>query len=346
MNKTIRAGSVVLGSVALVITGMTVPAHAADKDAGLYGDTDPTYTGVYNQSLAILGLTSVGVAPNKAAVTWLLKQQCADGSFESYRADTGKPCSPADPDNFTGPSTNATALAALALDEVGKTSQALKAAKWLSGVTAPAGNGQSGLPSTPGGTPDTNSSALGYLAVKQLLPKSSSTIRLQRFLFSMITPCGGERGGAAEYQVGSPGANNSASAQALFGLTASTPMDQSTSLKRNPKCGKSAESKVGSYLASEMSASGVLSFYPFEGDNFGDTAAAILGFSQAGLGRKAVTDGTKALKTNARSWALKDSKANAGALGWLLMVSEATGSNEKKFGGVNLVTSVTKSQKK
>lgn len=343
MHKLVM--SVALSTVVVVSLGVS-PATAAGPDAGLYGATDPTFTGVFNQSLAILGLTSVGVAPSKSAVNWLVGQQCADGSFESYRANTSNACAPADPANFTGPSTNATALAALALDEVGKTTEANRAARWLSSVVAPAGNGQSGMPSIPGAKPDVNSSGLAYLTLKQMLPKSAATKSLKSFMASMILPCGEERGGAAAFQVGTPGANNIATAQAFYGLTAGTPAKRSEKLAGNPVCGKNATNKMGSYLASELGKTGILSFYPFDGDDFSDTAATIIGFSEAGIGRASVAKATMALKNNTKAWALKDGKANAGALGWLLMVSESTGSNEKKFGGVNLVTAVTKSEKK
>jgi hypothetical protein len=53
-----------------------------------------------------------------------------------------------------------------------------------------------------------------------------------------------------------------------------------------------------------------------------------------------------ALKQNAKSWALKDGKVNASALGWLLMSAQATDSNPKKFGGMNLVTTLTSSMRK
>jgi hypothetical protein len=346
VRNSTRFGAAILGSLVLVAGAAVSPAQAVAADKGLYGATDPTFTGVYNQSLAILGLTSVGVAPSKSAVDWLLGQQCSDGSFESYRADTTKPCAPADLENFTGPSSDSTAMAALALDEVGKTKEAIRAMKWLSGVTAPAGNGRTGMPSLPGAAPDTNSSSLGYLAFKQLLPKSATTAALKGYLVSVISPCDAERGGSAAYQVTTPGANNSASAQAFYGLTAGTPAEKSGKLKANPKCGNNPADKLGSYLSGELSKTGVLSYFPFDGDDFGNTAAAVIGFSDSGKGRSAVAKATTALKSNAKAWALKDGKANAGALGWLLMVSESTGSNEKKFGGINLVTSITKSEKK
>jgi len=52
------------------------------------------------------------------------------------------------------------------------------------------------------------------------------------------------------------------------------------------------------------------------------------------------------LKKNAKAWALKNGQVNAGAVGWLLMAAEATDSSPKKFGGMNLVTTLTKSMKK
>ena len=65
-------------------------AAAAPKNVGLYGSSDPTYDGVFRQSLAILGLHAAGQTPDPTAIDWLLDQQCADGGFSSYNADAGQ----------------------------------------------------------------------------------------------------------------------------------------------------------------------------------------------------------------------------------------------------------------
>ena len=64
------------------------------------------------------------------------------------------------------------------------------------------------------------------------------------------------------------------------------------------------------------------------------------------IGKSSVNKSILSLKKNAKAWALKNGQVNAGAVGWLLMAAEATDSSPKKFGGMNLVTTLTKSMKK
>ncbi len=321
------------------------PAHAAGPDAGLYGTIDPTYTGVDHQALAILGLDSVGVSPDKAAVKWLVSQQCLDGSFKSYRASIRTACGPSDAVNYSGPNTNSTALAALALNASGKTAQAKRAVKWLTKATAVAPNGKTGIAYYPGSgaLPDTNSSGLAYAAMTGVGVKSPVVKQVRAYLLSAITPCA--QSGGAKYQVSESGVNNSASAQALFGLAALTPAEPANKLGASPKCANNKVNNLASYLSSQLK-TGVLSSFPYDGDDFGNTAATVVSLNTMKVGKKPVGKATAALKKNVKTWALKDGKTNAGALGWLLMVAQATDSNPKKFGGVNLISTLTKSMKK
>ncbi|MFF9554381.1 prenyltransferase/squalene oxidase repeat-containing protein [Streptomyces albus] len=109
-----------------------VPAvKPAKLPAGLYGDADPKYDGVWRQSMALLALDGAGAVPAKKAVDWLTDQQCADGSFTAYRADPSDDC---DPDTTPG-DTNATALAVQALAAVGGRSKEVReAVDWLVSV--------------------------------------------------------------------------------------------------------------------------------------------------------------------------------------------------------------------
>ena len=346
MHKSILAAVL---SIAVALGLGLSPAHAAGPDAGLYGTTDPTYTGVDNQALAILGLDSVGVSADRAAVKWLVAQQCLDGSFESYRVSIRTACGPPDAVNYTGPNTNATALAALALNASGKIAQAQRAVEWLTKATALAPNGKTGIAYYPGSgaLPDTNSSGLAYAAMSGLGVNSAVVGQVRAYLLSAITPCA--QSGGAKFQVSEVGVNNSASAQALFGLAALTPAEPANKLGASPKCAKNkAKNKVknlASYLSGQLK-TGVLSSFPYDGDDFGNTAATVVTFNTMKVGKKPVGKATAALKKNVKTWALKDGKVNAGALGWLLMVAQATDSNPKKFGGVNLISTLTKSMKK
>lgn len=332
-------------SATIVLSLGTSPASAAGPDAGLYGTTDPTYTGVSDQSLAILGLVSVGVGPSAAAIDWLVSQQCLDGSFQAYRASIRTACGPSDPVNFSGPDTNSTALAALALDSVGKLTQAKKAANWLTKAGAKAPNGTTGIAYYPsvGALPDTNSSALAYLAMTGLGVNSAIVGQVRTYLLSSITPCA--QSGGAKYQIVDAGVNNSASAQALFGLKGLAPAEPANKLAANPACGKNKVTNLASYLSGQLK-TGLLSSFPYDGTDFGNTAATVVSFNTMKVGKSSVGKATTALKANAKAWALKGGTVNAGALGWLLMSAQATDSNPKKFGGMNLVKTLTNSMRK
>lgn len=346
MKKNIYTKVAAVAFGALIALGLgTAPTNAAGADAGLYGTTDPTFTGVSDQSLAILGLVSVGVEPSAVAIDWLVSQQCLDGSYQAYRVSIRTACGPSDPVNFSGPDTNSTALAALALDSVGKLAQAKKAVNWLTTAGAKAPNGTTGIAYYPtaGALPDTNSSALAYLAMSGIGVNSAIVGQVRTYLLSSITPCA--QSGGAKYQINDSGVNNSASAQALFGLKGLTPAEPANKLAANPTCGKNKVTNLASYLSGQLK-TGLLSSFPYEGTDFGNTAATVVTFNTMEVSKAAVGKAITALKANAKVWALKDGKVNAGALGWLLMSAQATDSNPKKFGGMNLVTTLTSSMRK
>jgi hypothetical protein len=96
---------------------------ATQQPNGLFGSADPTFDGAFREGLALLALHAAAVA-NSSGVAWLEHQQCADGSWTAFRANTTVPCPPVDPNAFTGPDTNSTALAILGLHAQGVTAQA------------------------------------------------------------------------------------------------------------------------------------------------------------------------------------------------------------------------------
>ena len=117
---------------------------------GLYGKADPKFDGVWRQSIALLAQDAAGATPATKAVDWLSGQQCADGSFTAYRADTGAACdakkSPGD--------TNATAVAVQALSAVGGRGDTVrKSLAWLRSVQ----NKDGGWGYNPGSPTDANS---------------------------------------------------------------------------------------------------------------------------------------------------------------------------------------------
>ncbi|GAB2931401.1 terpene cyclase/mutase family protein [Streptomyces mayteni] len=127
-------------------------APAAEAPNALFGRSDPTYDGVLRQSIALLAQDAAGFEPGSPAVDWLLGQQCADGSFLSFRADAQEPC-----DDVTAADSNATALAAQALAALGGHEDRVSAAlDWLAGVQ----NADGGWSFNPGGPSDANSTAV------------------------------------------------------------------------------------------------------------------------------------------------------------------------------------------
>jgi hypothetical protein len=81
-------------------------------------------------------------------------------------------------------------------------------------------------------------------------------------------------------------------------------------------------------------------------DELNDPETAVVDLAAAGVGKAAVMKATAALKTNAVAYATPSAGANPAALGLLLSVAKATGSNPKAFGGVNLITTLQNSEQK
>ena len=110
--------------------GVDLVARLADTlgdfEPGLYGVSDPTYDGVFRQSLALIGLKAAGETPPTAAVDWLLAQQCGTsdptirGGWESYR-HVADACTAGSTVTFTGVDSNSTAIATSALAALGVT---------------------------------------------------------------------------------------------------------------------------------------------------------------------------------------------------------------------------------
>jgi LPXTG-motif cell wall-anchored protein len=118
------------------------PAHAdlvtrlvaTQQPDGLFGlAANATFTGAFDQGLSLLALHAAAIA-NPHGVTWLEGQQCADGSFTAFRADTTIACPAVNTTTFAGPDTNSTALALLGLIAQGDTTAAAKAEAALRAV--------------------------------------------------------------------------------------------------------------------------------------------------------------------------------------------------------------------
>ena len=144
-------------------------ATIGDFAPGLYGAADPSYDGAYRQSVALMGLLSAGGTYPAEAIDWLLDQQCdsgpasAIGAWMAYRADTSVDCPAPNPDTYTGPDTNQTALAVQALE-----AWEVNVANDPAGFFADAQSSDGGFAYYPGQSSDPNSTALVIQALVAL----------------------------------------------------------------------------------------------------------------------------------------------------------------------------------
>jgi hypothetical protein len=331
----LRRGLVAVALAAVAGSTLGSPASAATGDAGLYGAQDPTYDGVFRQSLALMGLAAQGIAPPASAVDWLVRQQCADGSFQAYRADVSVPCAPSDPATYTGPDSNSTALAAVALFQSGRTAAARRATTWLTGLQGPDG----GFAYYKGGAPDASSTGLALLALQTVAPqdRSARVPNGVRYLGTLRQSCAS--GGGLAYQAGQA-AGTFSSAQGLLGLSRPLPVAPVGRLAANPRCGSEVRTNVGAYLADAIMESGAIPSAFGSGPDLTSTGFAVIGLAASGVGRAAVARGTRALVAGTPTYARVDGQAVPGAIGVLLMVAEATGRDPRAFGGVNLVSAL------
>ena len=343
--RTVRLGIATAACAALSAT-FAAPALAAETtgDAGLYGAQDPTYDGVYRQSLAIIGLVANGHTPDPKAVDWLLAQQCSDGAFTAYRADVSKPCAAKNEDE------NATAMAIQALTALHKSTGTALAA--LKKFQLPDGgfydSSAFGAPAS-----DANSTGLALSAFAAAGVDSTTISNGGKtgddYLRSLQIACAAKGGGAFDFQAEKTlVANDYATVQALLGQLgkslpiAPTPPAAAVSTCADPTDAASSASAAVSYVVARLvDSKGAIPSSLGSGTDWTMTANAVLDLVAAGQGADAVTAGTTALQTNARAYA----QTGAGALGTLLLVARATEADPTSFGGLDLVTTLTRSER-
>lgn len=293
--------AVLLGAAAPVAVAAPSPSPSAELPAGLYGTTDPTYDGVWRQSLAFLAQKIEYVTPSTQAVEWLAGQQCDSGAFTSYRADASKPC-----DASTVMDTNATAVAVQALVEINQRREdANNGADWLKSVQ----NEDGGWGYNPGSPSDANSTSIviGALArtgvpVGELTTADGSTPYTA--LQSLAIPCGDEDGGAFAYQPGKKGeltANPDATAASVLGLMGKGIASGTSNAVKDPSCTKGDDlspeqtAQNGSFfLADTLKKSPYLEQAPMPGaedtepqPDYGNTADAVVALAASGHSDKA-----------------------------------------------------------
>jgi len=237
------AAALVATATALLLGPSLVPAAAAASplQAGLFGDQDPTYDGVFRQSLGLLAYAAVGETPPADAVSWLLGQQCPDGGFQAFRPVASDPCQKSDPIAYAGEDTNSTGIAAAALRAIGQPHAADRALAWAAGAQ----NSDGGFPYFVGGSSDANSTAVVLFGTNTAGRPPASVavggVSAADFLVGLQLGCAGaatdDDGGFAFQDYGSGLLDNdAASVQAVLALSGAalpvTPRTVSTSVPR------------------------------------------------------------------------------------------------------------------
>lgn len=345
------AGAAVVCAAGAVLApasgAITAPiTKSTPSNAGLFGTQDPTFDGVYRQGLAMTGLTAVNQRVPKAALTWLLHQQCGNGSFTSYRANVSAKCAAPDPQAYTGQDTNATAMAAMALNAVDQPAPAKSALRYLRDQQ----NADGGFPWFRGGASDTNSTGLILATMKGFdLGKSArkQVDRAERYLRKAQLQCDVpvRQRGMLQFQLGLGTPDALGTAQGLVGTMTTLPASPLALTGRKLTCkdgavvGRPDVAATTLYaLTGELKRNGGLlpsSFGPGPDVSASATAATALAASDWKPGVLRTT--VKALKRATGEYVLTDGSTNAGATGTLLLAAGMTGANPKSFGGVNLV---------
>ncbi|MBD0707952.1 hypothetical protein BU197_05900 [Streptomyces sp. CBMA291] len=360
---TVRSTAAALAAAVLLGTGAAGAATAAPSPSatagtlppGLYGTKDPTYDGVWRQSLAFLAQRGTGYQPADQAVDWLLGQQCEDGSFAAYRPEPGTPC-----DAKTMRDTNATALAVQALAAVRRQSadaeKVDKAVETGTGWLRSVQNKDGGWGYGEGGASDANSTSIviGALAATGVKPGSYTSAEGRTPYDALLTfalPCSDKDGaGAFAYQPDKSGkllANDDATAAAtLAGLgksvvaTKASP-DQPTSCADLSKpTVERAALNGASHLAKALAATGHLALPPMPGatdtterPDFGNTADAVVALAAAGAAKEA-KPALEWLEKNSADWAKEGGPA---AYAQLILAARATETDPREFGTTDLV---------
>ncbi|AWW39827.1 prenyltransferase/squalene oxidase repeat-containing protein [Streptomyces cadmiisoli] len=346
-----RRSAAVLAATAVIGVAATPFAHAADpspsaspsvaKPAGLYGGTDPTYDGVWRQSLALLAQDTVGVEPAAAAVDWLTGQQCASGAFAPFRADPGRAC-----DAKTPVDTNMTAAAVQALAALGGHEAVTgKAVTWLKSAQAADG----GWGYTAGGPSDANSTSLVVGALTAVGEQPRDVVKGGKSpydaLLSLSVPCDEDGGGAFAYQPDKKGAlaaDADATAAAVIGALGEGLAAPAAEKAADASCAEGdptpeqAAAGGAAYLAQAVKKDGhLMSALAGAEDqpDVGNTADAVVALAAQGGAERAAKP-LAWLERNGPEWA---AQGGPSAYAQLVFAAHATGTDPRDFGGTDLV---------
>ncbi|MEU6816859.1 prenyltransferase/squalene oxidase repeat-containing protein [Streptomyces sp. NPDC046860] len=339
----------VLAAAAPATAATAAPSPKAAVPAGLFGKSDPTYDGVWRQSLALLAQTTVGERPADPAVKWLAGQACADGGFASFRADTGKACG----GKGAQADTNSTAAAIQALTAVGGHDDVTgKAVAWLKKQQ----NKDGGWGYAPGGPSDTNSTSVvtGALAAAGEKPAGlrGKGKTPGEALAALAVPCDEDGGGALAYQPDKKGkliANEDATAAGVLGaLGKGFVVEPGKARAKAPACtsdGKATPARLAdnasAHLIGAVAKSGhLMSALPGaeKQPDFGNTADTVVALAANGWTGQAEAPYAW-LEKNAAKWAEQSGPA---AYAQLILSAHAVGADPRDFGGTDLVRGLDK----
>ncbi|MFI2199768.1 prenyltransferase/squalene oxidase repeat-containing protein [Streptomyces sp. NPDC020192] len=335
----------VLAAAAPATAAGPSPSPKVAIPSGLYGRTDPTYDGVWRQSLTLIAQRTLGYEPAAKAVDWLAGQQCANGAFAAFRAAPDKAC-----DSKVMVDTNSTGAAVQALKAVGGHADAVgRAVDWLKSVQ----NKDGGWGYSPGGASDTNSTSvvIGALTAVGTDPASAGKGGKSPYdlLAAMSIPCGQVGGGGLAFQPGKKGtlyANADATAAGVLGALGKGFVTTTGKAPGNDACvtGKhltpaQVADNAGGHLAKVVARTGHLtSTLPGAADqpDFGNTADTVVALAADGRLAQALRSYTW-LENNAAHWAEQSGPA---AYAQLILAAHAVGAQPGDFGGTSLVRSL------
>jgi LPXTG-motif cell wall-anchored protein len=351
------AGATLLASTAVAAplaptAGTAAPiAIVAPTNVGLFGAQDPTYDGVYRQSLAILGLLDTGHLPDNPAVEWLLRQQCSDGAFTAYRANTSVACKPSAEDE------NATAIAIQALVALVKpTTTAVAALKHFQLANGGFYDNTAFGPAAS----DANStglalSALAAAGVNPATVTSKTGKTADDYLRSLQIACTATTGaGAYDFQgEATLHANDYATVQALLGeLGKAFPLSPTPPTGSVPACptnvvdAATSAAAASSYLAARLAVTkGAIPSAFGSGTDWTTTANAVIDLKAADAGTTAIAPALTALQAGAKAYVKTAGAFAPGPLATLLMVAHVTSADPDAFGGVGLATALLSTER-
>jgi hypothetical protein len=327
--------------------GAVLPAASSPGPAeGLFGTQDPSYDGVWRQSLSLVALDAAGRKLPVKAVDWLVAQQCADGSFAPYRAKPSAECGPKDQVD-----TNQTAAAVQAFAAIGgHRAEADKALSWLKSAQ----NKDGGWGYTAGSPSDANSTSVVLGALRALGVEPGAVAKggksAEDALLSLALKCGakqspGTAGSAFAFQPEKDGklvANTDATAAAVtagygVGFVVAAPRsERGGSLGcETPRTVEDAARNGAVWLGSVLPENGaVMTALPGakpkpDPGNTADTAVALAAAGLPEEARKAVGW----LEDKGPEWAEATGPA---AWSQLVLAAHATGVDPTAFGGRDL----------